>query len=268
VDALNQKLKKLFDYLDNFKSTQTCLNFRKEWRSSSFFQYSPEEGKLKYHGWDVSGHNGDPYNNVDEEYTLKDNQKEKLILELEELALTQAEKEYDEKLRIEKVLQKKEKVKKYLNSKLCGNSFKFLKEESPKLLSKDKLDKAFLGRTKDAVYFVEADNFSIQVLWERYQNKKYKFETNNSGYTKCVGKIGDKPINIEYSYGIYRDTKFLYWNACSEAVDYSVINAFLEMHRPDIVENKRRANATNFHKCLNYIDSLVDKSTVNFVSEY
>ena len=92
------------------------------------------------------------------------------------------------------------------------------------------------------------------MLWALHHEKN-DWKSGNMGYSRQIGKIGDRTIWVSFYLDTINGLRVLFWNATSQLVDYKMIEDYLEKHcNPMEHDSTRRAkcDADNFHSCLHY----------------
>lgn len=118
------------------------------------------------------------------------------------------------------------------------------------------MDDKFL---ENVVGCVEANSFERHCLWLHFAEEarmfecgqfiRYRWEQNSSGYLETVGTIDNRCVCISILTDKVDGKKLLFWFATSEAVDYQLIDQWLQKYlTAEAYANK--SDATNFHNVL------------------
>lgn len=107
-------------------------------------------------------------------------------------------------------------------------------------------------------YAVEADSFSYQALWEKFSTETIhktpmsvvRWEEDSLGHMTTIGWFNKRPININFRWATLNGHSILFYDACSQLVDYKMVEDWLDKYT-----KFRRCDANNFHNVLNLIDA-------------
>jgi hypothetical protein len=135
---------------------------------------------------------------------------------------------------------------------------KVTEEDIHKMTNEEKL--------KAVDFFVEADGYAVQSLWEKYYYDKKETEGYNSrlewiqdksGFMKHIGDINglkDMPVTCEFSFYIINGKYICFYSPGSNYVDWKMIENWIDTNYPIKYDTTRRArtNAMNFHNCHNF----------------
>jgi hypothetical protein len=112
-------------------------------------------------------------------------------------------------------------------------------------------------------FTVEADHYAIQSLWEKYAKgamdpthyNVLNWEQINPGLIRTIGYIKHRPICLEMSWVRLNGHLIMFYEGCSELVDYKMIDEWLDQNCNPTWDNDRmaRTNATNFHHVLGFV---------------
>lgn len=110
-------------------------------------------------------------------------------------------------------------------------------------------------------YAVEANSFESLMLWAEFSPDSPEYKRNmvkswkqQHGFMITVGWIGDRPINISAFWNEINGKSIMFWEGCSELVDYKMIDEWFDKYF-----NKKndgcyaRCNAMNFGNCIQAI---------------
>lgn len=109
---------------------------------------------------------------------------------------------------------------------------------------------------KGVIGVVDANSFENMSLWQQNQirDNQRTWEESRSGYLVTVGQMGDRPVCLSISYATIDGHKILFIDACSEVVDYAMVEEWLKKYLPETAWTERfsgkyinRTNAMNFH---------------------
>lgn len=103
-----------------------------------------------------------------------------------------------------------------------------------------------------AVYAVEANSFEYGCLWREYHHK-VKWEEILSGYMPTIGRVDDRPVNLSIRVAYIDGQPVLFYEACSEIVDYKMVDAWVREHvlgDTKMTGCVNKCDANNFHICL------------------
>jgi len=258
MNMINSKIKDLIAYLENNYIKNSLIDISKEnSRSEFYFRYDPDKSILTYNGWETSYHNGDSYSEVTEDFTVLDVPTlEKIHDYFYKLSLVKAEKELDIIKRKKEDARIKKEIQDFLDSKIKNNSTRFITINNVPELA------LFV---RDACYSVEATDFEMLTLWEKYSKRKYPLSTNIASKVESVPNYYNKPINVEFVKYTYRGMEIISYRPTSSVVDWEMIEEFLTKHNPIFKKNK--TDAINFHHCIHYIDDIVDANSVKFINK-
>lgn len=120
-------------------------------------------------------------------------------------------------------------------------------------------------RFAKTVYSVEADSYAQHMLWQEFSKEafdinlsSYKdkitpiiWKQDNPGRIYTVGYIKKRPINISCFWNILNSQYVLFWEACSQLVDYKMIEEFFE---EVLGKNHKKINALNFTHVYHYLN--------------
>lgn len=128
-------------------------------------------------------------------------------------------------------------------------------------------------RLIDTEFFVEANSFEKQSLWNKHSiktgiggitptkidgNGNLPWITDSSGFGICVGYIKDDknfPVMLSFSFAKINHITVCFYEATSRYVDYTMIEDYIREHFPRKYDNDTRSamtDANNFHNCLHY----------------
>jgi len=103
-------------------------------------------------------------------------------------------------------------------------------------------------RFKDTIYLVEANSCEGVYLWKEFHTQFY-WEQDCSGKIIQIGELDNRPVNIEISWSKINRYRVAFWDACSQVVDYKMINDWFLDNLPDV----HRTDAMNFHQVIHAI---------------
>jgi hypothetical protein len=130
---------------------------------------------------------------------------------------------------------------------------KVTEEDIRKMTNEEKL--------KAVDFFVEADGYAVQSLWEKYWYDKKVLRLDwiqdKSGFAKHIGDINgwkDMPVTCEFSFYIINGKYICFYNPSSNYVDWKMIENWIDNNYPVKYDTDRlaRTNAMNFHNCHNF----------------
>jgi hypothetical protein len=107
-------------------------------------------------------------------------------------------------------------------------------------------------------FLVEATSFEQLTLWRdhasqspRKRDNAVQWEQLNDGVLQHVGFIAERPICLSLLWARLNGHLVLFHHATSSAVDYEVINTWLERYCPAPKHDGRKpsCDAQNFHLC-------------------
>jgi hypothetical protein len=120
-------------------------------------------------------------------------------------------------------------------------------------------------RFAETEFVVQASDCERQDLWERFaiavgwglptlHERRIRWVQDVSGLMVFVGAVWSRPVNISCAWAWLNGHVVLFYDACSQLVDYSLIEQWLMRYCNPSYEHGRRAhtNAMNFHLCLDY----------------
>lgn len=129
------------------------------------------------------------------------------------------------------------------------------KKSTAKLFPLDKEDQKLFEKV---IYLVEATYEEQHMLWEKYHyhvEPKHKcvkkWEQVMSGHMRQIGKVDERPICVSIGYAILNGKKVMFYEGCSELVDHSMIEKWLERYQGEA----GCCNATNFHHCIQAVEA-------------
>jgi hypothetical protein len=94
---------------------------------------------------------------------------------------------------------------------------------------------------------------------EEKHKHRVKWEQISTGFVTQIGKIGSRPITVEFSFAMINGKKVAFYNGCSQVVDHEMIHDWLIKHFQLTHDNYTQWNHTdadNFHNCVNSLDNL------------
>jgi len=103
-------------------------------------------------------------------------------------------------------------------------------------------------RFKDTIYLVEANSCEMLYLWKEF-NTQFYWEQDCSGKIIQIGELDNRPVNIEISWSKINGYRVAFWDACSQVVDYKMIEDWFLDNLPGV----HRTDAMNFHQVIQYI---------------
>lgn len=109
-------------------------------------------------------------------------------------------------------------------------------------------------KLKRIQFFVEADSFAQQSLWEKF-HKKIEWEQDLSGFGMTLGQIKKRPIFVSFSFAKIGGKYVCFYNATSQLVDHKMIEDYLEKNYPikyDGGSRRAMTDANNFHNCYHF----------------
>lgn len=114
-------------------------------------------------------------------------------------------------------------------------------------------------RFKLTEYVVEATSFERNYLKQNYADKN-DWKNDDFGIITTLAMIGEKnqekrPINIQCQWARINGLYVLFWYACSQLVDYKLIEDWFKKNCYPYEENTTRVarcDADNFHSCIWY----------------
>jgi hypothetical protein len=112
-------------------------------------------------------------------------------------------------------------------------------------------------------YVIRATDTEKFFLWKDIDRiRKQKFTEHrwqniiwghiSEGRVYTIGKINNRPINIELSWAKLNGHYVTFWESNSELVDYKMLREWLEQTFKH-VDIRHYCNALNFHLCIDYI---------------
>src|SRR5574337_459163 len=115
---------------------------------------------------------------------------------------------------------------------------------------------------KDVVFLVEATYNEMYSLWlDYYYQPRSKnipvvkeWEQETIGRIVTIGKLDKRPINVQVWWAKLNGKRVLFYEACSQLVDYKLVEEWLKHFTLDKIrwDNDARwahCDATNFHLC-------------------
>lgn len=108
-------------------------------------------------------------------------------------------------------------------------------------------------RFKLTRFVVEANSFETLELWRECKKDGISWEQDCSGLLVNVGELDDRPINMSVTWQTVNGMKMLFWEACSQLVDYKMIdNWFKKNCLPMYMDSPQvaKTGASNFHHAL------------------
>lgn len=116
------------------------------------------------------------------------------------------------------------------------------------------------SQLKECVFIVEANSNEMVDIWEHFADsrnihnlpKRYIWGEDNYWWLETVGHINERPINISISRVVIDGYPVLFWDACSQLVDYEMIDIWFKNELPGI----RMTDAMNAHIAFHGIDRI------------
>ncbi len=93
---------------------------------------------------------------------------------------------------------------------------------------------------------IEADSYAYRMIWKEYKDK-YTFVQDSSGLAREIGRIGKRPIMLEFSWWEVNGHRVLFYSCCSQLVDWKMIEDWLKKYMPHL---KHTSDASNAHNVL------------------
>jgi hypothetical protein len=129
-------------------------------------------------------------------------------------------------------------------------------------------------RFKLTDYVVEANSFEYRCLWNQYREKT-DWKDDNFGIVTTLAMVGEKnqekrPINISCRWVKIDGTYVLFWYACSQLVDYKLIEDWFKKNCYPYEEDTTRAarcDVDNFHSCIWYARRKKEKAETETESD-
>lgn len=118
------------------------------------------------------------------------------------------------------------------------------------------------SRLEKTFFIVEATSFEKSCLWRDYclesdnpRYGKHTWKLISPGWMIKVGEINDRPCCISTTWYKIDGKLVMFWYACSELVDYKLIDEWLDKNFTGTYGGGRRAStdADNFHACIGAI---------------
>ena len=98
---------------------------------------------------------------------------------------------------------------------------------------------------RETIYFVEADSFAVQKLWEHYNSRGFPSET--AGVTTVeIGSIVDNKVTLKLEFRRINGKVICFYNMCGTYASWEMFRLFLEKAAPGV----DRTDAGNFHNAL------------------
>ena len=132
-------------------------------------------------------------------------------------------------------------------------------KESPKESNKSPEKKL-----KSAVFFIEANSFEQQTLWEAH-HKKFPWREDNRGFSQVIGYVNGRkhqPVNVSFSFARIHGQRVCFYYCCSRFSDSVMVENFLEKHYPvkyDGGTRRAMTDAANFHHAIHWCEELDNK---------
>lgn len=96
---------------------------------------------------------------------------------------------------------------------------------------------------------VEANNFEIMSLREKWENCGHSWDSTGHGYMPTVGAVGSAPICISIQTALIEGQKILFIDPTSMVVDHDQIESWLKTHVPTALRDDgclNKTDASNF----------------------
>lgn len=125
-------------------------------------------------------------------------------------------------------------------------------------------------RFKITEYVVEATDFERSHLKMTYGDRVDTWKYDDFGITTTLAMIGEKnqekrPINISCRWARINGVYVLFWHACSQLVDYRLIEDWFKKNCYPYEEDSTRVakcDPDNFYQCISYTHRKKARSTV------
>lgn len=109
-------------------------------------------------------------------------------------------------------------------------------------------------RFNSVVFFIEADSYAQQSLWEQY-NKETNWKQDTKGYFQQLGMIDNdenKPVCVSFSFAEIFGKRICFYECCSRYMDANIIETWIKKYYPVKWNNNQYAmtDATNFHHAM------------------
>jgi hypothetical protein len=117
-------------------------------------------------------------------------------------------------------------------------------------------------KLKRVSFFVEANSYEQLSLWrEFYKNVKpeerLEWIQDSLGFMRQVGELKNKPVMVSFSFYVIGNTYICFYYACSNFVDYKMVEDYIKTNFPVMYDNDTRAamtDASNFMHCLSFCE--------------
>jgi hypothetical protein len=119
---------------------------------------------------------------------------------------------------------------------------------------------------KDVVFLVEATFNEQHHFWVDYHHepkrgKSVPWEQISRGHMVQIGEIDGRPVNVSIFYSMINGKKVMFYEGCSQVVDYKMIDDWLQHFTLNTIrwDNGNRwahCDSSNFHHCLDAVDAL------------
>jgi hypothetical protein len=130
------------------------------------------------------------------------------------------------------------------------------------------------NRLKRTVFIVEANSFECLCLWQQHAKEshhqsiypKQNWEQIHSGWMITVAKIDERPVCIDTRWYKIDGCLVMFYDACSQLVDYIQIEKWLKKNFINKYDNDTRwaqCDAMNFGHCLSAIREHNEKNKFN-----
>lgn len=113
-----------------------------------------------------------------------------------------------------------------------------------------------------AKYVVEANSFESYTCYVLYSkdsdvpyHTKINYKQGCSGYAPIIGYINERPICLSFFLNYIDNVPVLFYNGCSQLVDYKMIEDWLTKYCPAFSE-RNSCDMNNFHQCIHFVDKL------------
>ena len=117
-------------------------------------------------------------------------------------------------------------------------------------------------RFKDTEYVVEADDFAMQCLWEKFSTQSmfrtplntYRWEQDCRGWMDTVDWLNKMPVVICVYWYKINGHLIAFYHPTSQVVDWNMLREYMEKYcKPKHNGSVSHCNATNFGQVLSYI---------------
>lgn len=119
-----------------------------------------------------------------------------------------------------------------------------------------------------AEFFVDADSFARQILWERFAKQSadlrvekagwpnVDWEQDGMGFSAVIGWYGDHPVNVAFFGAKLNGKLVVFYEAVSRVTDSIMLEQWIKDRANPRWDNGTRpafTDACNFHHCLEHV---------------